>query len=100
MMVNTQTKAGSGLFGLLDISNKTKLYAVSEYRHTRGVFGCLFSRSEYFIIVAILDAKTIIAIVIARGTCCILVSHGRSTMYSNTAITIDIHMLNLFNALI
>ena len=99
-MVNTHTKAGSGLFGLSDISNKTKLYTVSEYRHTRGVLGCPFSRSEYFIIVAMLDAKTIIAIVIARGTCCIFVSHGRSTTYSNTATTIEMHMLNLFHALI
>lgn len=99
-MVNTPTKAGSGLFGLSDVSNKTKLYAVSEYRHTRGVIGCPFSSSEYFIIVAILDVKTITAIVIARGTCCILVSHGRSTTYSNAAITIEMHTLNLFNALI
>ena len=99
-MVNTPTKAGSGLSGFSDISNKTKLYAVSEYRHTRGVIGCPFSRSEYFIIVAILDVKTITEIVIARGTCCIFVSHGRSTTYSNTATTIEMPMLNLFNALI
>lgn len=99
-MVNTPTKAGKGLFWLLDVSNNTKLNAVSEYRHTRGVFGGFFNRSAYFIIEAILDENTIAAIVIAKGICCVLVNQGRSETYSNTATTKDTQILNLFNALI